>query len=120
MFQTSILNFRNLDLSAANTVALANILKEGDEALTSISFSYNHSLGDEGAIALANNLPESITEIGLVDCGIGELGGAALLNWVKKSPKLRMVCFEQNKFSTQLKMAYRKIGTERPHFLVVV
>lgn len=67
---TRLLNLRNLDLNASNVSAIANCLNEEQEPnnnlLQSISFSYNISLGDLGAMALSKNLPKDISEMGLV------------------------------------------------------
>lgn len=114
-------NFRSLGLSLPAIVSIADILKREKEnqAITSISFSYNRLLGDAGAIALAQSLPDSIREVGLVDCRIGEKGGTALLDWIKEAPNLKMICVEQNQFSDALRMAFREVSKERPNTRVV-
>lgn len=114
-------NFRSLGLSLPAIISIAAILKreKDNEAIASISFSYNRLLGDEGAIALAQSLPDSIREVGLVDCRIGEKGGTALLDWIKEAPNLKMICIEQNHFSDALRMAFRDVSKERPNTLVV-
>jgi hypothetical protein len=45
-----------------------------NRSIKSISFSYNQLLGDDGTITIINNLPDTVNEIGLVDCGIGDCG----------------------------------------------
>lgn len=49
--------------------------KADNDLIKSISFSYNSSLGDLGAIALSKDLSKNICEIGLVNCGISDVGG---------------------------------------------
>lgn len=92
----------------------------GHSAIDSISFSYNHTLGDEGAISIIHSLPPSIRELGLVDCGIGDRGGRALLDWMRKSAHLTMICTEQNEFSESLKLDFIKFRNENPTILVIV
>ena len=58
-------------------------------SLQSFSMSYNPNLGDEGVLILVKTLPSTVTEIGLVQCGIGDKGGDALMTWASKAPKLQ-------------------------------
>lgn len=111
------LHFRNLELNAANISAISDSLQELNQ-LQSISFSYN-PIGDLGTIALVKNLPKSLTEMGLVNCGITDIGGIELLNWMKKSPQLRMICVEQNNFSAALQTEFRKFSTNHPQTFVM-
>lgn len=122
--EASALNLRNLDLKPADVVLIADILRaakdDQDDGIQSISFSYNHLLGDRGATAIARSLPLSICEIGLVDCGIGDEGGKEILNWMKTSPRLKMICIEQNKFSDKLKMEFIVFKKNNPKIMVVI
>ncbi|MEQ9300974.1 MAG: hypothetical protein RIF33_20535 [Cyclobacteriaceae bacterium] len=108
------LHFRSLGLSSVQVVSIAEAFEQDTEGtnhlIASVSFSYNRDLGDLGAAALAKNMPHSLQEIGLVACGIGDIGGLALLDWIKKSPQLRMVCIEQNSFSPELSAQFRQLG----------
>ncbi len=121
--QTSTLNLRNLGLKTIDIVAIADILEKekgnNDDVIKSISFSYNHLIGDMGATLIAKSLPSSISEIGLVDCGIGDKGGTEILNWMKISPQLRMICIEQNNFSDKLKMGFKVFKKDNPRIIVV-
>ncbi len=117
------LHLRDLALQPSDVTAIATCLKQADESneqfIQSISFSYNPLLGDSGAIALANNLPKSISELGLVNCGINDLGGLEILRWIKNSPQLRMICMEQNNFSDQLKLEFKKFSSKEDQTLVI-
>ena len=119
----SKLHLRDLGLNSSNVIVIANCFKEEIESehhfIKSVSFSYNHLLGDLGAIALAKNLPKSICEVGLVNCGIGDIGGIELLNWMRSSSNLRMICIEQNGLSEKLRSAFRKFSVDNPQVLVV-
>ena len=119
----SFLALRSLDLNASNVISIASCLKQEKEdpnhLLKSISFSYNLLLGDDGAIALTEHLPDTICEIGLVNCGINDRGGMEVLNWIISLPNLQMICIEQNNFSETLRSEFRKFNGDNPQVLVV-
>jgi hypothetical protein len=122
--KSSSLNLRNLGLKATEVLELAFVLKDienkGGSTIDSISFSYNSSLEDKGAVTLIKSLPISIRELGFVNCGIGENGGQELLNWMRNAPSLKMICAEQNLFSDKLKSNFIKFSVENPQIIVVV
>lgn len=116
------LHLRDLELNASNITSIADCFNqelENTQYLKSISFSYNRLLGDSGTIALTKHLPDSISEIGLVNCGIGDIGGMELLNWINSLPKLQMICVEQNNFSGKVKSDFEKFRVNNPQVLVV-
>lgn len=121
--QTRTLNLRNLGLKVLDIVTIANILEQekGDNRIfiKSISFSYNQLIGNKEATLIVKNLPPSICEIGLVDCGIGDKGGTEILNWMKISPQLQMICIEQNNFSDKLRMDFKIFKKDNPKIMVV-
>lgn len=122
--QIGTLNLRNLGLNPIDITAITSILEQGknnnDDFIKSISFSYNNLIGDIGAIDIARSLPSSISEIGLVDCGIGDKGGNEILNWIKTSPNVKMICIEQNNFSDQLKVEFNIFKKNNPKIMVVI
>lgn len=75
-------------------------------------------MGDPGAIALSKKLPRHIATLGLVDCGITDLGGMEILNWMKNSPNLQMICIEQNNFSARLELAFAAFKSTHPEIVV--
>jgi len=87
---------------------LTKIMTDIDLHTKVLSLSYNH-FGDEDALILSQKLPLSIKELGLVDCHIGEKGGFALLEWVKKADSLTMLCIEHNNFSDDLQKRFREV-----------
>jgi hypothetical protein len=93
--------------------------ENGGPSLQSFSMSYNSNLGDEGVLILVKNLPQTITEIGLVQSGIGDEGGEALIRWATNAKQLRWLCVEKNIFSNDIKDKLRKLGQERSDLLVV-
>jgi hypothetical protein len=123
-YQSRTLNLRSLNLKPNDMIAISDILKQEKEThsdfITSISFSYNTLIGDAGATILARSLPLSLCKIGLVDCGIGDKGGSAILNWMKNTAHLQMVCIEQNCFSVKLKMEFKIFRKNNPKITVVV
>jgi hypothetical protein len=122
--QTRTLNLRSLSLKPNDIIALSAVLQEGKAStpdfIRSISFSYNKQIGDIGVSALVNSLPSSIGEIGLVDCGIGNKGGSEMLFWLKTLPHLKMICIEQNNFSSELKLKYKVFKKNNPQIIVVI
>lgn len=113
-------HFRNLNLSISNLEELLDILDQEEKyKINSISFSYN-PIGDEGAIIIAERLPDYIEEIGLVDCGIGDIGGRAILEMLNELPELDMICIEQNNLSDNLKLEYQKFSAFNPDLMVVM
>jgi hypothetical protein len=117
------LHLRSLGLKSADIIAIASALSEAkddkNESITSISLSYNDATGDEGAIAIAKSLPNTIREIGLVGCGIGDKGGTAILSSLKTYPSLKMICIEQNNFSEPLKREFETFRKLNPGIIVV-
>ncbi|MDA9819762.1 hypothetical protein N9C06_02465 [Salibacteraceae bacterium] len=75
------LELRSMSLVGANLQPLIDFLLNKNQ-LRSISLSYNPQLGGSGITELVHHLPSSITEIGLVDCGFGDVGATALLDWI--------------------------------------
>ncbi len=117
------LHLRDLELTPAAVTTIVNALKQAGEEnnlpIQAISFSYNSQIGDEAAIALASHLPPSIREIGLVNCGISDTGGRAILEWMNRSPQLRMICMEENHFSAKLRQKLQAFSHINPQILVV-
>lgn len=84
-----------------------------------MSVSYNQRLGDSGVTILLEKLPATVSEIGLVNCGIGDVGGLVILNWMRNSQNLQMICMEQNNFSANLRMEFSRFGSENPSVVVI-
>lgn len=120
---TSSLHLRSLGLNASNIEAIASCLKFNrvgvEHPIKSISFSYNELMGDEGVIALIQHLPLSVLELGLVGCNISDLGGTTILDWMKNSPNLKMICMEQNNFTKAIRVKFDIFSDSRPEVFVV-
>ena len=118
------LHLRSANLSSAQIERIAEAIlavhRQDGPALHSFSLSYNTHVKDQGMLSLVKMLPPTVTELGLVQCGIGDLGGEALVAWASGAPKVHMLCVEQNAFSTAIKAKLVKLGRERPGMLVVV
>lgn len=82
-------------------------------SLVSFSLSYNRAVGDAAANALTTAFPASLRELGLVDCGIGDVGGIALLQWARKAPRLQMFCVEGNTFSDSVTRQFNQLGSRQ-------
>jgi len=117
------LHLRDADLNLNQIKSIAEAIKtvheNGGPSLQSFSMSYNSNLGDEGVLILVKNLPQTITEIGLVQSGIGEKGGQALIGWATNAKQLRWLCVEGNIFSNDIKDRLREFDQERSDLLVI-
>lgn len=118
-FPLQSIEFRGLDLTASEVCTIVKHLSHETE-LRSVSFSYNVLLSDAGAVALSNNLPDSVKELGLVNCEISDEGGLAILGWMKSANNLSMICVEQNQFSDKVKSKFQLFESKNTHIIVVV
>jgi hypothetical protein len=118
------LHLRNAGLEAMDAEIIAGALRETSlyegHALRSFSMSYNPGLTDGGIVSLAQAFPPTLTELGLVQCAIGDEGGAALLHWGQKAVGLRMICVEGNHFSVRIRQGFASLAQERTNLLVVI
>jgi len=73
----------------------------------SFSMSYNPDIGDLGVGEVLNALPDNTTELGLVGCELDDNASTHIVEFVQRSKTLRMVCVEDNKFSTDAKIFIR-------------
>lgn len=117
-------HLRYAALEASDAMVIAGALKslprESHSALVSISLSYNYALGDAGAIAMAQSLPPTIRELGLVNCGIGDAGGEAILRWTEHATDLRLLCIEENQISEGINLQIVELMHRNAELLVVV
>lgn len=113
------LHLRDLGLTCAGIKSITDCFEQENSSFKSISLSYNHLLGNEGVIILMKKLPKTFSEIGLVNCGISDDGGVEILNWMKNSTNLKMICMEQNNFSEKLRANFQKFNIANPQILVV-
>jgi hypothetical protein len=108
-------------LNKTDIESIMNAFKnyKGQVPVKTLSFSYNVEIGNEGAMIIAASLPKSIASLGLVGCGINDVGGEAIFSWMTKATQLKMICVESNNFSTQLKQKYSDFAKRNPTILVV-
>ena len=118
------LHLRRAELNEADARVLAAGMLRSDArnglVLRSFSASFNPDLGDTGAEALIEAFPDTMTELGLVGCSIGDAGGRAILEWARTAPKLRMVCVEGNQFSDDMRSKLKDLAHQGRQVLVVV
>ena len=112
--QSSSINIhlRRAEIDDGGAALIARALKavpNGERAkLRSFSLSYN-KIGDRGALAIAGALPQTLTELGLVGCSIGDNGGQAVLHWAQQAAGLSMICIEDNTMSAQMQDSFRTL-----------
>jgi|GEM_PF-390623 len=117
-------HLRGAALNASDALVIAEALKslpeESSSALASFSLSYNRALGDAGAIVMAQSLPPTLRELGLVNCGIGDAGGEALLQWAQQAPGLRIMCIEENNISQPIRLQFIELARKNAALWIVV
>lgn len=120
----STLAFRSLQLNAEEAEKILEALALDQKCksiqLKSISFSNNPNFGDRGARAFSTLITPTLDEIGLVNCGIQDAGGRAILQWMKQNNQLRMVCIENNQFSKALQLAFREFQELHKDVLLII
>ena len=118
------LHLRRANLNTADAIVFARAMSglTDGEGLTlgSLSLSYNPGIGDAGASVVARALPDTLTELGLVGCGIGDQGGEALLHWAGNAGRLRMICVEDNLFPDETKIRFVALARAKYNLYVVV
>ena len=110
-------HLRRAGIDAADTIAIAKAMEsfsfDAVSSLVSFSQSYNRAVGDAAASALTTAFLASLRELGLVDCGIGDVGGIALLQWARKAPRLQMICVDGNAFSDSVTRQFNQLGSRQ-------
>ena len=118
------LHLRNMNLDVRAITILADALRSLPVAesslLSSLSFSYNEALGDEGIIKLVSALPNTLVELGLVGCRMGDLAGMELLQWATNAPNLNMLCIEENRMSGPVRNRFVGLGQSKPGLLLII
>lgn len=113
-----------LKISEAISPTKGNPSKQKPEqqasAMQSFSISDNPNVQDAGVVALAESLPATLREIGMVECRLGDESGEALLNFASQSSGLRMMCIEGNNFSAAMQQRLARLGAERTGLIVIV
>ena len=113
-------HLRGLNLNASNVISILNFFEiKSSPTITSISFSNNPEIGDIGAIEIANQLPKSIREIGLVNCGITDSGGKEILNSIQNLTHLKMLCIKKNSFTSVLINKFQKYQSEHVNTVII-
>jgi hypothetical protein len=100
--------------------AISRLSGTNGPSMRSFSVSYNREIGDIGASALVQSLPASVTEIGMVGCDLGDDSGEVLLDWAGQPSALRMICVENNLYSTKMRNQISDLRHSRPSLFVAV
>ncbi|MFT6103975.1 MAG: hypothetical protein ACJA1E_000390 [Paracoccaceae bacterium] len=118
------LHLRSAGLELPDAIAIAAALGDlpvaNAPALRSFSVSYNPGIGDAGASALLAALPASVTEIGMVGCGLRDASGQTLLDWTQQARNITMICVEGNEYSPQMRDRISNLRQARPGLFIVV
>ncbi|KAL9649609.1 hypothetical protein ABK040_003286 [Willaertia magna] len=73
------LKVKQTKISCSDNVHLAKALKN-HQKLLHLKLDENEAIGDSGALLINNNLPPSLTKLGLTMCNISDIGAKALLS----------------------------------------
>jgi len=118
------LHLRRAGLDEGDAVSIAgalnNLSRTGGPTICSFSVSYNPNIREGGAIALINSLPKTVTEIGMVGCGLGDESGKVLWTWAQHAAALRMLCVEQNKYTPHMRQKISDLRKNRNGLVVIV
>jgi len=112
----------NLDISDAQLLAnaLTSIQQQGDLPLNSFSVSYNPGIETGGAQALLSSLPDDVNEIGMVGCQLRDDVGELLIRLMARSSNLKMICVEDNLFSTSMRIQIASAGQKLDGCVTIV
>jgi hypothetical protein len=106
------LHLRGASLNTADAGLIAEALSKIHDnqhfKLMSFSMSYNPDIGNLGVGKILNALPDNTTELGLVGCNLGDNASSHIVAFIQHSKTLRMVCAEDNHFSSSVKMLIRR------------
>jgi hypothetical protein len=118
------LHFRDLNLNSSDVLEIVRIITksniDNNIKIESLSFSYNNIM-DEGIKYLLRYIPSSVSEIGLVNCGITDQGAKEIVNWLTNSNNsIKMLCVEQNEISESLKTKFHEITQTKPYLSIYI
>ena len=112
----------NLDISDAHLLAnaLTSIQQQGELPLNSFSVSYNPGIETGGAQVLLSSLPDNVNEIGMVGCQLRDDVGELLIRFMARSSNLKMICVEDNLFSTSMRIQIASAGQKLDGCVTIV
>jgi hypothetical protein len=118
------LALRSAKLDSAHALALAAAIRHATQGgafqLRGFSASYNPQIGSTGAAAIVAAMPDNLAEFGLVGCALDDVAGDAIVEFMARATKLRVICVEENTFSTAMVARITQAGRLLPGCLVVV
>jgi hypothetical protein len=116
------LRFGMLDSLDAKKIseALKSVHQNHNIRLTSFSVSYNPTLGQDGAKSILSSLPKNIGELGMVGCNLSDVTGSYIIEFIRKSKKLNMICIEENNFSQKMKDKILNLRQQKTGCTIIV
>lgn len=104
----------------ALAAAIRHATQGGAFQLRGFSASYNPQIGSTGAAAIVAAMPDNLAEFGLVGCALDDVAGDAIVEFMARATALRVICVEENTFSTAMVARITQAGRLLPGCLVVV
>ena len=118
------LHLRSANLSIEDAASIADgirILHINPKVwLTSFSVSYNTGLQRQGLALLLSSLPDHLAALGVVGCDLNDDSAYLIAEFISKCQSLRMVCVEENNFSTLAKDNIVEAGSKLARCTTIV
>ena len=118
------IHIRNAGLNTEDATLIAAGLEEvkflAQPRLRSFSVSYNHAIGVAGVEGILASLPEIVQELGMVSCRLTDESAKPMINFLKRSKALRMICVEDNLFSRSVKVEIKKAASHLRNCITIV
>lgn len=117
----SSIHLRNLGLEVTDLIHFKAFLAALNKSkiVNSFSLSYNPLLCNEGVSLFLDALPESIAEIGIVDCGIDDEIESSLYNLLSRNKNLRMLCMEGNQISSKFNAKLERKASQNGRLTII-
>ena len=118
------LHLRNAGMSFKDIEIVTNAMQkataDGILNIKSFSLSYNPGISDKGVRMLVKTFPPQLTELGLVECNLGDQAGKAIYHLVQNSNNLQLICIEGNLFSSGLKNKFKALSKQKKNILLII
>lgn len=117
-----IIRRANLNILDADEIsnAIKKISHQKAPLLKTISMSFNKDLKDEGIIKILNVLPTTTSTIAFVECGITDIGGQKIIDWVYNQKAIKQIYLEGNFFSKNIINQFIKLKKDKPDITMII
>lgn len=121
--ETYDLVIRKADLSFEDAENIANAIyrvnQNNGPDLHTLSMSFNQDLKDEGVLAVLEKLPNTTAVIAFVECGITDIAGHVIIDFVSRNKELTGIYIEGNEFSKSMEAKFEKMRIDNPQLTLL-